>query len=75
MIILSGCNATDKKSVTTKLPPIGARVYQKNTILFQKNDVLFKKDVFKANIQNTSYNVKKQTVVQTNLNKVIRVAG
>ncbi|MBU3111235.1 L,D-transpeptidase family protein [Clostridium lacusfryxellense] len=65
MIILSGCNATDKKNVTTKLPPIGARVYQKNTILFQKNDVLFKKDVFKAKLQNTSYKVKKQTVVQT----------
>lgn len=81
MITLSGCASADKKSVTAKLPPIGAKVYQKNTILFQKNDVLFKKDVSKAKVQNVTGNsnkyvsknginnivdpIKKQPVVQT----------
>ena len=76
-IILSGCTLAEKGSVTEKLPPIGAKVYQKNSILFQKNDVLFQKDIPKANAQNIIKNInknekinildskKKQPVVQT----------
>ena len=71
MIILSGCTAADKNSVTTKLPPIGAKVYQKNTILFQENDVLFKNDIPKASTQNTSYNIKENAVIKNVVIKTI----
>jgi len=55
MIAFSGCTLTDKSSEGSKLPPIGAKVYQQNTSFNIKENEVIKNVASK----------KKQQVVQT----------
>ncbi|MGH4052821.1 MAG: L,D-transpeptidase family protein [Clostridium sp.] len=60
IIALSGCTLPGKESVATKLPPIGAKVYQQNTsYTINENEVI--KNVVINNVVST----KKQQVVKT----------